>query len=160
MTSLTILSIKEEVEQSLIKNSIRLDLKTNIITAKLPFMNDPQTKLAPNKDKALKIYFQQLRKLNKDENFTDKEDIINSEHKLHELGYVQYVEDLPEVTQQMLKRQFQHFIPWRAVWKPNSISTPCRIVFDASCATSTGNSLNDILAKERNSLNKLQQPHG
>lgn len=52
--------------------------------------------------------------------------------------------------------QFQHYIPWRAVWKTNSLSTPCRVVFDTSSQTTSGYSLNDILAKGRNNLNKLQ----
>ena len=56
----------------------------------------------------------------------------------------------------MLKNsKIKNFIPWRAVWNGNSISTPCRVVFDASCPTSTGYSLNDILVKGRNNMNKL-----
>ena len=43
------------------------------------------------------------------------------------------------------------------MWKRNSISTPCRIVFDASQPTPSGYSFNDILAKGRNNLNKLQE---
>jgi hypothetical protein len=41
------------------------------------------------------------------------------------------------------------------VWNGNSISTPCRLVFDASQATNTGYSLNDIVAKGTNNMNKL-----
>ena len=48
-----------------------------------------------------------------------------------------------------------YFIPWRAVWNTNSISTPCRLVFDASQTTSTGLSFNNLLAKGRNNMNKL-----
>ena len=51
----------------------------------------------------------------------------------------------------------KYFIPWCAVWKGNSISTPCRVVFDALQARSSGYSLNDILAKGRSNLNKLQE---
>ena len=49
----------------------------------------------------------------------------------------------------------QYFIPWKAVWNGNSISTPCRLVFDASQPTSIGLSLNDIVAKGKNRMNKL-----
>ena len=49
----------------------------------------------------------------------------------------------------------QNYIPWRAVWKENSLSTPCRVVFDASSNTGSGFSLNDILVKGRNNMNKL-----
>ena len=48
-----------------------------------------------------------------------------------------------------------HFIPWRVVWNTNSISTPCRHVFDASHPTSSGLSLNHLLAKGKNNMNKL-----
>ena len=41
----------------------------------------------------------------------------------------------------------KYYITWRAVWKQNSISTPCRIVFDASQVANTGYSLNDVTAK-------------
>ena len=56
----------------------------------------------------------------------------------------------------MLKNSpIQTFIPWRVVWKVNSISTPYRLVFDASQISNTGYSLSDILAKGRNNMNKL-----
>ena len=114
--------------------------------------------MANNKDIAIKVYNQQLRKLNKPSNQSDKDDILTSEGKLQSLGYVDYVSNLPESTQRMLEEhQTHHFIPWRAVWKGNSISTPCRIVFDASSTTSSGYSLNDLLAKGRNNLNRLQE---
>ena len=46
-------------------------------------------------------------------------------------------------------------MPWRFVHNENSITTPVRIVFDASSAIKTGYSLNDILAKGINSINSL-----
>ena len=49
----------------------------------------------------------------------------------------------------------QNFIPWRAVWNGNSVSTPCHIIFDASQQTASGTSLNDILANGKNNMNKL-----
>ena len=152
------ISIKEEIEQSLINSSVTIDSETQTTTATLPFIADPSTRLANNKDIAMKVFNQQLRKLNKPCNQNDKEDILTSEAKLQSLGYVDYVSNLPESTQRMLNdHQCQHYIPWRAVWKGNSISTPCRIVFDGSSTTSSGYSLNDLLAKGRNTLNRLQE---
>ncbi|XP_066932960.1 uncharacterized protein [Clytia hemisphaerica] len=152
------ISIKEEIEQSLINSSVTIDPETRTTSAILPFITDPSTRLANNKDIAMKVFGQQLRKLNKPSNHSDKEDILTSESKLQSLGYVDYVSNLPESTQQMLSdHQCHHYIPWRAVWKGNSISTPCRIVFDASSTTSSGYSLNDLLAKGRNTLNRLQE---
>ena len=49
----------------------------------------------------------------------------------------------------------QHYILWRAVWKENSISTPCREFFNVSSNTGSGFSLNDIHVKGRNNMNKL-----
>ena len=106
----------------------------------------------------MKVYYQQLKTLNQPGNIQDKNDIIKSENKLQQMGFVKYIRNLPSDVQVMLQENpIKYFIPWRAVWKGNSISTRCRVVFDASQATSSGYSLNDILAKGRNNLNKLQE---
>ena len=41
------------------------------------------------------------------------------------------------------------------MWNEKSVSTPCRLVFDASQSTPDGCSLNSLLAKGNNSMNKL-----
>ena len=149
-----IMSIKEETEQQIINESVTVDIQNHQSVATLPLMCNPTQRLLPNRDVALKVYNQQLHRLSK--SASDKEDIVNSEHKLQLLGYVDYVKDLPKEIQNSLQEsQHQNFIPWRAVWKESSISTPCRIVFDASMPTKTGYSLNDILAKGRNNMNRL-----
>ena len=151
------ISLKEEVEQSIINSSVTVDLENSSTSASLPFIADPK-RLANNKEKSMKVYQQQLRKLNLPSNTKDKDDVIESESKLQQLGYVEYVNNLPpEIQYTLQNHSTQYFIPWRAVWKGNSVSTPCRIVFDASQATSSGYSLNDLLAKGRNNLNKLQE---
>lgn len=38
-----------------------------------------------------------------------------------------------------------YYLPHHAVWKAGSVTTRCRVVFDASCKTSSGKSLNDML---------------
>ena len=149
-------SIREEVEQDMINKSVNVDFQTRTTTACLPFMQDPQIKLAPNKNVALKVYQQQLRKLNK--NLKDKDDVIKSEGKLQALGHVDYLRNLTVHQQQMLQNHsIQNFIPWRTVWKSSSLTTPCRLVFDASQATPSGYSLNDLLAKGKNNMNRLQE---
>ena len=56
----------------------------------------------------------------------------------------------------MLKASdIQNFIPWRAVSNGNSVSAQCRIIFNASQQTHSGTSLNDILAKGNNNMNRL-----
>ena len=129
-----------------------MDIKLATTTAKLPLLHDPAQKLAPNKNKALAVYNSQVKKLNKNPN--DKKDVLTSEAKLQNLGYVDYVKNLSESQQSMLRQSpIQNFIPWSSVWKDNSISTPCRVVFNASQPTDSLVSLNDILAKGRNNMN-------
>ena len=57
-------------------------------------------KLSNNKDIALKIFNQQLKKLNK--NLQDKADVVTSENKLQRLGHVDYVENLSQEQQRIL----------------------------------------------------------
>ena len=149
-------SIREEVEQDVINKSVTVDLKNRTTIASLPFIHDPSVKLAPNKHKAMKVFQQQLRKLS--QNPKDKADVLKSEGKLQSLGHVDYISNLSQQQQIMLQEsEMQNFIPWRAVWKNSSLSTPCRVVFDASQPSSTGYSLNNLLAKGRKNMNKLQE---
>ena len=94
-TTNDIISIKEEVEQSLINASVSIDFDTHTATASLPFIQDPLTRLTNNRDKALKVYQQQVNKLNQSANDRDKQDILESEGKLQRMGYVEYVHNLP-----------------------------------------------------------------
>ena len=48
-----------------------------------------------------------------------------------------------------------YVIPWRTVYNSSSLSTPCRMVYDASARTSSGHSLNSTLAKGQNRLARL-----
>ena len=68
------MSVKEEKEQDVNNKSVTVDTDRRITTALLPLMFNPLRKLAPNKDKALCIYNQQVKKLN--QNPQDKEDVI------------------------------------------------------------------------------------
>ena len=141
-------SRREEVEQDVINNSVEVNIKNKVNVASLPFMQNPAIKLVPNKNKALQINNQQIRKL--DQNLQDKRDTIESEAKLQKLGFVEFVKNLTPEQQKMLKASdVQNFIPWRAVWNGNSVSTPCRINFDASQQTPTGTSLKYILPREK-----------
>ena len=149
-----LISIKEEMEQHLINKSVVVNTDDQITTASLPLLHDPLVKLCPNKDKAMKVYNQQLKKLKN--NPTDREAVIKSEGKLQSLGHVEYVKNLPQdIQDQLSANPVKNFIPWRIMWKESSTTTPCRLVFDASQPTDTGYSLNDILAKGRNNMNKL-----
>ena len=134
------MSVKEEVEQDVINKSVKVDIDRRIATALLPLMFNLLHKLAPNKDKALCIYNQQVKKLN--QNPQDKEDVIQSEIKLQSFGHVEFVKNLTPKQQEMLtKNPVQNFITWRAVWNGNSVSTPYHLVFDVSQLTASSTSL-------------------
>ena len=71
-------------------------------------------------------------------------------------GFVEFLDNLTVEQQNKIKTSpVKYFIPWRSVWNTNSVTTRCRTVFDASHPTSTGFSLNDLLAKGQNKMNKL-----
>ena len=148
------LSLQEEVKQDVINRSVSVDVSTQETTASLPLMGDPEVKLAPNRHTAKKVYDRVVKKLSKDE--VRRMEAVKSEAKLQALGFVDYVKNLSEAEQQALANTpVKNYIPWNIVFKEDSISTPCRIVFNASMPTESGYSLNDILAKGKKTLNSL-----
>ena len=79
---------------------------------------------------------------------------LNYKKKIQILGYVDNLGNLTPEQQEMLRsNKVQISIPWRAVWNENSVSTPCRVVFDASQPTASEWSLNDILARGKDNIN-------
>ena len=86
MGILEYISIQEEFEQNVIDKSVHVDLQKGITIAKLPFIVNPESKLNPNKSKALKVYNSQVRKLCK--NPKDKHDVIASKLRLQTMGFV------------------------------------------------------------------------
>ena len=148
------ISVQAEVEQDMIDKSVTVDLEANCSNALLPFMSDPAKKLAPNAYLAKKVYKSVTRSLKGKE--TEKEVVRKAEKKLYDLGFNDYLDDLSEEEKQVIKSSpLKHFLPWRVVWNANSLTTPCRPVFDASMPTSSGLCLNDILAKGSNNMNQL-----
>lgn len=146
------LSLKEESEQGLIERCVCLDPIRQLLTARLPFIADPDVKLTDNKHTALRILSGQLRQAEK--NPALREAMIKSHDKLRDKGFVIVVDELePELRRLVLSKGY--YIPWRHVHNPSSLSTPCRLVFDASSRTPGGESLNDVLAKGANVLAKL-----
>ena len=149
-------SIQEEVEQSLIDRSVKVDVDSSTTTAMLPFLVDPDVRLISNERQALKVYQNQVKKL--EQTPSDKTAVIASERKLHTLGFVDFVDNLcNEDRERIVNNRVKYFIPWRATWNENSLSTPCRLVFDASQSTIGNHSLNSLLAKGVNGMNNLVQ---
>ena len=148
------ISIREEVENDIIKRSVRFDQDNQKTIAKLPLIADPAIRLSPNAGIARKVYDSVVKRLNK--NPTDKASVIKAEKKLHDRGFVGYVSDLSEEQRKVFENSaVKNFLPWRVVFKSGSLSTPVRPVFDASMPTPSGESLNDLLAKGSNKMNML-----
>ena len=88
-------------------------------------MTDPDVRIdsAAQRNLALKIYESQVKALNKRPD--DKKAAILSESKLQDLGFVDYLENLPDEARDFIEKNVKYFIPWRIVFNPNSVSTPC-----------------------------------
>ena len=91
-----------------------------------------------------------------DKNSKSKEEVVEFQDKLQNLGFVDYVRNLDPEQQKFLEESsIKNFIPWHCVWNKNSVTTPCRMVFNASHGSRGKRSLNSILAKGVNSMNCL-----
>ena len=149
-----VISIQEEIESQIIDRCVSVDVEKGVSVAKLPFVVNPDTRLKPNDRLARKVYDSQVRVLSKKPK--DRESAIQFEGKLQELGFVDYLHNLSAEQQAMILDAPTHYlIPWFPVWNEGSVSTPCRLVFDATRATSEGCSLNSLLAKGVNNMNSL-----
>ena len=137
----------------MIEDSVKVDFVNQVTIAWLPFVCDPKDKLVFNRDVVRKVYRQQMKKLAR--NPEKKAAVIHSEGKLQDAGHVQWVSKLSKAEQELLKEGDGHFLAWRTVDNEGSLSTPTRVVFDASLATKSGYSLNDLLAKGINSMNPM-----
>ena len=149
-------SLKEEAEQALIEASVELDPEKNVVWAKLPFIEDPVTNLKQNRFVAEKVLKTQLEIFKKSPGM--RESALKSHQKLADKGHVVAEEDLTKEAAMAIKKEpgVGYYIPWRIVFNESSISTPCRVVFDASSKTPGGESLNGVLAKGQNRLVALQ----
>ena len=148
------ISLVEEAEQHLIESCVSLDVENRVVIAKLPFIQDPAEKLRPNRRIAEKVFQTQMRLIKRNPEM--REDVMKSHEKLAAKGHVVAVKDLPPDLQKSTL-EGGYFIPWRTVYNVSSLSTPCRMVFDASSRTPGGESLNDVLAKGQNKLAGLFQ---
>ena len=119
------LSIQEEIEQGVIDRNVEVDVEKGMTTHLLPFLTDPDLRLDSDAQERLarKVYEGVVKKLS--DKPVDKEAIIKAEAKLHELGYVDYLDNLPKEVQDFIMSNLKYIIPWRVVYNPNSVSTPC-----------------------------------
>ena len=150
------ISIRAEIEQAVIEKSVIINPELRSSEACLPFLCDPTKKLVSNYGRAKKFYENQVKTLNSKP--SDKERIISAMKKLFTMGYAAKLDELTEQQRSQIEASpVKYFIPWIVAWNQNSLSTPVRPVFNASSPTASGYSLNDLLAKGSNNMNKLIQ---
>jgi hypothetical protein len=87
-----------------------------------------------------------------------REDTVKSHRKLMDRGHVAEESELPKAHLKAVKASpgEGYFIPWRTIDNKGSLSTPCRMVFNAGSRMPGSNSLNGVLAKGQSRLCKLQ----
>ncbi|XP_065368751.1 uncharacterized protein LOC135961183 [Calliphora vicina] len=101
----------------------------------LPFKGDPRN-LGCSFDVVKRRFLSLERRLSKDVKM--KEMYNNFMKEYIELGHM-------TITDNKIPDSPHYFIPHQCVLRPQSISTKLRVVFDASCRTTTHLSLNDLL---------------
>ena len=146
------LSIKEMEEDHLITSSITWDKCNKKMYCKYPWTHDPFTTLPKlwgkntNKSQAHAILRQQMRKPK-----LWKDGALSFHAELIKKGFVCKLSDLKPEQQDIIKNsKILHYFPWRVVAKPDSVSTPYRIVTDPSVTH-----MNSLLAKGSNTLSSL-----
>ena len=146
------ISLREEAEMHMIRESVKLDLPNKRIICSLPLRGSEKDFLTTNRDRALQVLDQQCRKYHKDKEVKDI--AIKAFKKLFDNGHAALLDDLDDdVKKLFLEKDPQYFIPWRLVFKPDSLSTPCRAVLDGSSRTkfrpdgTAGRCLNDVVVK-------------
>ena len=147
------ISYREEAEQSLIEAAVEYDVSQKSLLSKLPFIASPDDNLFPNKYQAEKVLSSQLKKISLSDDM--KSDVQASFKKLADRDYLTPIDALDPDTKELVIGKNGYYIPWRTVYKEGSLSTPVRMVFDASAKTPGGKSLNDVLAKGQNRINSL-----
>ena len=148
------ISMKQEAEQEVIRESVTLDEHSNRAVVKLAFIADPVQNLKPNRYAALKRLDNVCKKYANEPNAIKM--ICDKVAKLHKTGHIKYWEDFSADQKKMfVESPSDHYLCWDVGFKEDSLSTPARPVFDGSARTPGGTSLNDILAKGITNLARL-----
>ena len=144
-------SLQEEAEQALIEASVWLEPERGRLVCRLPFIKEPASVLQDNRQQAEKIFASQMRSFGRNQQM--KEAVLAAHDKLLSRGHVVAVADLPADERAVFEATpGAYVLPWSCVSKVDSVSTPYRVVFNASFKTRSGESLNTVLAKGANKL--------
>ena len=150
-------SLEKEYHQGIVDKSVAVDVGKGQSIATLPIVEEcPEKVLVPNGQEVKRIFRTVMKQIERDPQ--SKGEIVAFEGKLQNMGYVEYVGNLSEKEQKQLRESpIQNFLPWFCVYSKNSVTTPCRMVFNASYSSKGNRSLNSILASGINSMNSLLQ---
>ena len=128
------LSMQQEAEQQLIRDSVRIDSDMNRALAYLAFTADPALHLNQNMHIAVRRMKNVCRKYGKNEDV--KKLILKGFNKLIDRGHIVRWEDLTNEQRQHIEGSSDAYcIPWDVGFKETSLSTPARPTFDASSKT-------------------------
>ena len=139
-----LLSLREQYEHQHMKQNVSYDETEKVFKVKYPFLEDPSI-LSNNVHQAIKIGEREERKLFKEGLMDD----FNTEfNKMISCGALVKLSkgDMESWTGPV------HYVSLQHVLKPESTTTPLRIVTNSSLSDRNGNSLNSILMKGPNSL--------
>ena len=147
-------TLQESAEQVIIENSVSINYEKKKVFVDLPFTKDPvpvltkRHKGSDNYYAARKVYNQQCRKPD-----THKKEMKKTHDELLEKKFMKKMTEFePEIQNFINMAPFRHYYPWKTVEKPDSVSTPCRLVVDP-----TQSGLNLLLAKGENRLGKMNE---
>lgn len=106
--------------------------KNGRFIVRIPFNNKVEL-LGDSQNMALKRFLSLEQKLNKNVNLKSEYVLFMNEYE--ELGHMSETKDTEGMG---------YYLPHHAIIKSSSITTKCRVVFDASAKTTSGYSLNDV----------------
>lgn len=146
------MSLRESMEQELIERSVVVDTDEEKVIVSLPFTEDPIKYLTKrhngpdNLYQATRVYKSQCKKS------PETKEAIRKVHKdLVDKGFIVKLSDLTQEQQDIINdNEFKQYYVWRTVEKPDSTSTPLRMVVDPSCS-----GLNLILPKGENNMARI-----
>ena len=148
------MSIIQEEHQQKIRESVYIDKELGRGVAKLPFIKNPNGLLVDNTRIATRRLDSVCKKYAADKEVVEM--INKGFQKLLDNGHIVLLKDLPkDVEERIRTAQPSYTIPYDIAFKEGSLSTPARPVFDASCKTPGGYSLNDLLPKGLPDMVKL-----
>lgn len=146
------LSLREETENLLIKNSVSIDLSQDKIVAKHVLPSNYLDLLGDNRDHCERRLRNQLRKLAQ-RSQKERDQVKASVNKLRTRDFLSSPDELSPLEARIVEEnQSKYYIPTSIVFKESSLSTPSRVCMDGSAKTNTGYSLNDLLIRGSLSL--------